>query len=404
MRRGLEGSLACRVSGPLTLRAANNKGAQGRRRVYAAAENRVNTLRLETEKQFANRKKRYGILTFRINEGRVFGVMRLRNGTSAAIQENRRKAVFLYRGIMDKPFKTIDEQIELIESRGMTTDENTPGILLREGYYSVINGYKAPFIDRTATATAGDDRYSPGSKFSDIYSLFRFDRALRLLLFGRFSIAEETLKTIASHCFSQAHTGEREPYLDPASYDAEKHQVTRLISDFETALGRNPRRQPKHKLYLQHYVSNHDEVPVWVIMKYMTLGQAFKFYCFQPESIRNDVAKTFSKLYASCHAKPIRISQRKLRLVYDHIKDFRNICAHDERLYCARVTPSSDTAIGDVVKELQLVLSKEEYVSFLADYLKMIPELARGIDPKIMAKVLNDMKMGPIMESFVVNE
>lgn len=34
----------------------------------------------------------------------------------------------------------------------------------------------------------------------------------------------------------------------------------------------------------------------------------------------------------------------------------------------------------------------------------MIPELARGIDPKIMAKVLNDMKMGPIMESFVVNE
>lgn len=186
---------------------------------------------------------------------------------------------------MDKPFKTIEEQIKLIESRGMMTDDSTPGILLREGYYSVINGYKAPFIDKAATATAGDDRYSPGSKFSDIYSLFRFDRALRLLLFGRFSIAEETLKTIASHCFSQAHTGEREPYLDPANYDAEKHQVTRLISDFETALGRNPRRQPKHKLYLQHYVSNHDEVPVWVIMKYMTLGQAFKFYCFQPESV-----------------------------------------------------------------------------------------------------------------------
>ncbi len=45
---------------------------------------------------------------------------------------------------MDKPFKTIEEQIELIESRGMMTDENTPGILLREGYYSVINGYKTP--------------------------------------------------------------------------------------------------------------------------------------------------------------------------------------------------------------------------------------------------------------------
>ena len=36
-------------------------------------------------------------------------------------------------GVMDKPSKTIEEQIELIESRGMMTDDNTPGILLREG-------------------------------------------------------------------------------------------------------------------------------------------------------------------------------------------------------------------------------------------------------------------------------
>lgn len=35
--------------------------------------------------------------------------------------------------VMDKPSKTIEEQIELIESRGMMTDDNTPGILLREG-------------------------------------------------------------------------------------------------------------------------------------------------------------------------------------------------------------------------------------------------------------------------------
>ena len=111
-------------------------------------------------------------------------------------------------------------------------------------------------------------------------------------------------------------------------------------------------------------------------MKYMTLGQAFKFYCFQPESVRNDVAKTFSTLYANCHAKPILITQRRLRLAYDHIKDFRNICAHDERLYCARVAPSLDTAIGDVVKDLQLVLSKAEYVNFLTEYLRMMPALA----------------------------
>ena len=81
---------------------------------------------------------------------------------------------------MDKPFKTVEEQVALLESRGMATDSNTPDILLREGYYSVVNGYKAPFIDRDASAAAKDDRYLPGSKFEDVYSLFRFDRELRL--------------------------------------------------------------------------------------------------------------------------------------------------------------------------------------------------------------------------------
>ena len=45
---------------------------------------------------------------------------------------------------MDKPFKTIEEQVELLEARGVATDDDTPEVLLREGYYSVVNGYKAP--------------------------------------------------------------------------------------------------------------------------------------------------------------------------------------------------------------------------------------------------------------------
>lgn len=108
---------------------------------------------------------------------------------------------------MDKPFRTVEEQVALLESRGMATDGDTADILLREGYYSVVNGYKAPFIDRNASAAAKDDRYLPGSRFADVYSLFKFDRELRLLLFGRFSIAEETLKTVAAYCFSKSPCG-----------------------------------------------------------------------------------------------------------------------------------------------------------------------------------------------------
>ena len=80
---------------------------------------------------------------------------------------------------MDKPFKSIDQQIELLESRGVATDGDSRSILMREGYYPIVNGYKAPFIDSVATKEAGDDRYRDGTRFSDMHELFLFDRDLR---------------------------------------------------------------------------------------------------------------------------------------------------------------------------------------------------------------------------------
>ncbi|WP_418245213.1 Abi family protein, partial [Ellagibacter isourolithinifaciens] len=82
---------------------------------------------------------------------------------------------------MDKPFKTIEEQVEMLEARGVATDDDTPEVLLREGYYSIVNGYKAPFIDKEKSESAKDDRYLPGTSFADIYALFMFDRELRML-------------------------------------------------------------------------------------------------------------------------------------------------------------------------------------------------------------------------------
>ncbi len=305
---------------------------------------------------------------------------------------------------MDKPFKTIEEQIELLEARGVATDDATPEVLLREGYYSVINGYKTPLIDKSKTKSAKDDCYLPGTSFADVYALFSFDRELRMLFFKYFAITEEALKTASAYCFSEAHIGENEPYLDANNCDASPNQIGILLSDFNTALGRNPRRMPKHKLYLEHYSKNHDEVPIWVLMKYLTLGQAFKFYCFQPESIRNEIAKTFSSLYANDHEKPIRITSRRLRLAYDHIKDFRNICAHDERFYCAKVSPSHDIAVADVVEDMQLMPSKDAYVELLAQYAAMLLKLSRSLGPDVLNKVLKETRVESVYGAFSVNE
>lgn len=138
-------------------------------------------------------------------------------------------------------------------------------------------------------------------------------------------------------------------------------------------------------------MNNHDEVPFWVLTKYLTLGQMFKFYCFQQESMRNSIAHSFSNLYAETHKKAVRISDRRLRLAYNHIKDFRNICARDERLYCARVSLSHDINFADVLNDLELVLPKNEYIQLLRDVVNALTELSENTHIEIMNDVIDSM-------------
>lgn len=308
---------------------------------------------------------------------------------------------------MDKPFKTIDEQINILESRGMQTDGETALALQREGYYSIVNGYKDLFIDHKATALEGHDVYKRGTTFREIHRLFTFDRDLRLTMFRYFSIAEAALKTACAYRFAEKYAREREPYLDKGNYRKDRKYskwIDELIMDFNTALGRNPKKKPKRKAYLEHYRNNHDEVPLWVLLRYMTLGQSFKFFDFQNESMRNSIARHFSETYAETHEKPERISQRKLRLAYDHVKDFRNICAHEERLYCARVSPAKDVTISDAISDLGLLLPKDEDLRMVREVVTLILGIANDLSIVALPDLLETMGISSIEDAFYVRE
>lgn len=80
---------------------------------------------------------------------------------------------------MGKPFLTIEEQIELLERRGVSRTKGERCALMREGYYSIINGYKEPFLEPVVTKGDLSDRYKGGTSFDDIFALFRFDRSLQ---------------------------------------------------------------------------------------------------------------------------------------------------------------------------------------------------------------------------------
>ncbi len=51
---------------------------------------------------------------------------------------------------MEKIFKTIDEQIQLLQSRNLHIEDKeiAKEILLNNNYYYLINGYKDLFLDK----------------------------------------------------------------------------------------------------------------------------------------------------------------------------------------------------------------------------------------------------------------
>ena len=70
---------------------------------------------------------------------------------------------------MSKPFKTYDEQIEILSNRGL--DINNPEyakiILSQVNYLTSPNGYKTLFLDNTFS-NEEEDVYKAGCRFEEI--------------------------------------------------------------------------------------------------------------------------------------------------------------------------------------------------------------------------------------------
>ena len=73
-----------------------------------------------------------------------------------------------------KEFKSINEQILLLKSRGMIFNrEAEASWLLRDfNYYNIINGYKDPFL-------SSEDTFKKNTSFEEVYSLYMFDKKLK---------------------------------------------------------------------------------------------------------------------------------------------------------------------------------------------------------------------------------
>ncbi|MEG0684856.1 MAG: Abi family protein, partial [Coprobacillus sp.] len=99
-----------------------------------------------------------------------------------------------------KPFKTIEEQFELLKSRGIifTDEEKAKRYLLNNNYYNIINCYAKFFMN-------DKDIFMENTTFDEITQLHFFDKELKSVLFKYIIEAEKHLKSIIAYRFSETY-------------------------------------------------------------------------------------------------------------------------------------------------------------------------------------------------------
>ena len=216
----------------------------------------------------------------------------------------------------EKVFKTLDEQIEILERKNIKIPdvEYAKQIILRENYFFLM-GYRHLFMKRDDKSQFIDD-----VEFREIYSLFYFDRQLRNILFKNILIIENNAKSIFSYVLSQRHGYKEKDYLKPSSYNQNPEkvkQVNDLLKKMKRQITVNGRQHEATK----HYLNNYGFIPLWVVVKVLSFGITSELYTIMKRTDQEEIASKFG------------ISVENLLAFLPILSNYRNLCAHEDILY-----------------------------------------------------------------------
>ncbi len=319
-----------------------------------------------------------------------------------------------------KPFKTHRQQLNILRGRGLEIKDGSKSmrILERENYYSLINGYKDLFLLKdNDNKVIEPEKYINGASFDEIYGLYCFDRELRSILLKEILKFECNIKTRIAYSFSDKYRQEN-AYLNMTNYSRDPSQfkeILKLISIIYNVIY----RQSKKDNPIGHYLDKHEGVPLWVIVNYLTLGNIQNFYMCIDKALQNIIAKEFSKQYKRSYGKNIFISPEILINILKTATLFRNVCAHEERLYNFKLNkPAKSGQVSKILNIdnqllnkgnlfsitvfLKLVLEKKEYKNFIRSLNRLFCQHSNKFKTVKMIDILDMMGFIEEWESIIM--
>ena len=294
---------------------------------------------------------------------------------------------------MDKPFKTFDEQVAILNGldepnkrKRMNTDSNTKFYLMRDNYYSIINFYKEPFV--IGKDGNNEDIYFPNVHFNELKALHDFDGELRILFFNFLTKIEKYFKTAIAYYFSDYYDKNiKETYLDPSNY------IERLNEKGKSVLIRlYGHKINKKKEIINHY-SIKDNTPFWITIHFLTLGNISILFNILKNDVQQKIMHHFDVLYKNDYGISSNLNPKIIGTFLNACSLFRNVSAHNERFYnftlrghiagtrtLVNNQPSNNQKLFTLYSILKFFLPKSEYDYLTSSLKNLINELEDKLD------------------------
>ena len=217
---------------------------------------------------------------------------------------------------MQKIFKTLDEQIEILKSRGLQINDydKTKIILMRENYF-FVNGYR-----HLLTKPNQPNQFVEGATFEELYSIFIFDRRIRNIMFKNILIVENNVKSIISYQMSKKYGYKEKDYLNPKHFRQESFKLSQ-VNDIINKMKRQIRLNGKQHRATKHYISNYGYIPMWVSVKVLSFGIISELYSILKEVDQEEIAQFY------------KLNAHDLNIYLALLANYRNLCAHEDILY-----------------------------------------------------------------------
>lgn len=229
---------------------------------------------------------------------------------------------------MQKVFKTIEEQVEILRQKGLIIDdeEQVKEILLRENYF-FISGYRHLFLPNSKSKN-----FKPNTEFRELYALFSFDRQLRNIIFKNILIVENNVKSIFSYELSKNYGIKEEDYLKASNFNTNREK-SRQVNDLLRKIKRQIRINGGQHSATTHYIYNYGYIPLWVVVKVLSFGIVCELYSIMKPNDQREIAEIF------------KLGVDELLSYLPILSNYRNLCAHEDILYnhkTATMIPNSN--------------------------------------------------------------